>query len=232
MKTKWQEQIIFNLINSTEHEKLLAKVPNRSFLDMSVVYGRVQKLDDRTMKYEMINNSIMEAHELTEEQLYNLAMENTSKLIPFKVRTGEQLLRTMWEQMYDEAWPEHLSNVAPECLFLTNEYWHFGANALLYKEVFDEIADQLGENLYIIPSTCHELFVVKEGNIEPEHLAGELQRLNENSIRTNDVLSDQIYRYDKVKREFSQVTDFPKRAFSERRKKEMRKEEKNRSTAR
>ena len=79
---------------------------------------------------------------------------------------------------------------------LTNPMRHFGASCLLYPGILEQIACQLGENFYLLPSSIHETMIVPEGQSPSlETLQEMVKEINETQMDVEEVLSDYVYYY-------------------------------------
>ena len=70
-------QIIFRLINTEYYEELLNSVPHREFYDLSIVY---YELDQDTKIATLMSHQVVNKLNLSEQELYELAMINTKEL--------------------------------------------------------------------------------------------------------------------------------------------------------
>lgn len=75
------QKIVFHLINTEQNRELLADVPHREFLDLSIVYELVVQMDETGIAFGMIKNDMARKLSMTEEQLFQHAYENTKKLL-------------------------------------------------------------------------------------------------------------------------------------------------------
>ncbi len=83
---------------------------------------------------------------------------------------------------------------------LTNSRGINGASCILYREVIHEFAHDLNSNLYIIPSSIHEVAIVKDdGYISKEELIDMVIGVNELEVDQEDYLSNNVYYYDRNK---------------------------------
>ncbi len=58
------------LVNSEENKELLAHVPNRSLLDLSIIYRIMVELPDATFNSAIITNDLADKFELSEPDLF------------------------------------------------------------------------------------------------------------------------------------------------------------------
>ena len=72
-----------------------------------------------------------------------------------------------------------------------------GAVSLLYENELHELAENLESDLYILPSSVHEVLAVSTELTEPEELAQMVAEVNMQKVALEERLSNQVYHYDK-----------------------------------
>ena len=82
---------------------------------------------------------------------------------------------------------------------VSNYLRYYGAAAMLDDSFLEKAAKTFGESFYIIPTNIDRIEVVAESKTEPKKLAGLLARWNERQ-EEYQILSDNIYRYDRTKK--------------------------------
>lgn len=81
-------------------------------------------------------------------------------------------------------------------IILTNERGINGAAVILYPGCLKEIGEITGLDLYILPSSIHELLVIPDdGNVYTHELKHMIHEVNESCVVEEEVLSDQLYHY-------------------------------------
>lgn len=92
---------------------------------------------------------------------------------------------------------------------ITNERGVEGAVSMLYEDKVHKLAESLESDLYILPSSVHEVIAVSVNMGEPEELARMVAEINMDKVKLEDRLSNQVYHYDKDLRKFTLATDTP-----------------------
>ncbi len=77
-----KDRIIFRLINTEKNKELLLDVPHREFLDLSLVFAVLVEADNDGTAVMLIKDLHMRQWKVTKEQLWNVAKENTKRLLP------------------------------------------------------------------------------------------------------------------------------------------------------
>lgn len=198
-----KRKITFQLINTAQNHEMLANVPHREFNDLSIIYRYIMDSETDNVQSFVITNKIAEVLKLDEKDLYNLAMTNTKKLFPPAVYTMQDLLAQMGVSSID------LSDPVPMYI-ITNKHRVNGAASILYDDVLYDLANKLDTNLYLLPSSIHEVIAIP---FKPESLK-DLEEMvcdiNINEVDVSDRLSNAVYVYDKEARKLSLATNTKK----------------------
>lgn len=203
-----EENVLMKLINTGMNQELLAHCPHREIMDLSVVYYWAVAMDEEGMATAMITNENVGKIHATEEELFELATKNTKRIMPTMVQElgaflGFSLSDLPLGDDFASAKLDH------EIFLVTNEQGLNGAVAMLDDEVLHTIAERFGDNLHILPSSTHEVLVVKAEVGHEKELAEMVADINQREVPLGDRLSDNVYFYDRLKRELSMATGSP-----------------------
>ena len=101
------------------------------------------------------------------------------------------------EEEIKEAFPGYTKTPLKERVYVvTNKHDFFGANALLYSDVIAEVANKIGTDCFILPSSVHDLIVLSTDTYYKQNsLANIVKTTNSESVRPSERLSDSIYMY-------------------------------------
>ena len=213
--SRLKDNVFFTLINAEQNKELLKTVPHREFEDLAIVYRWNLGNDSLGTYTNLVNNDLAEKEGLTENDLYNAASKNTKELFPVSIKNMNEVIGEMifGESGIDEDMQKEFSEVMQEtpdenCMYvITNESKLFGAASMLYEEPIHELAEQVGGDLYILPSSVHEVIAVPADFGSPEELAEMVYEVNMEQVDINDRLSNQVYHYDKDLRTLRLATD-------------------------
>lgn len=208
-----KDSIIFQLINTKQNEDMLRDVPHREFQDLSIIYRWVVNTDDEEIYSTVIRNSLAKELGMGEEQLFNLAAENTRRILPPTVKSMNEVMRDMFAA---DGMPKELADLLigekpPEqtMWIISNERGDCGAASMLYEDKLHKLAESVGNDLYILPSSIHEVIAVSVEMGGPEELAQMVADVNMEEVDIRDRLSNQVYHYDKDLRKLTLATDTP-----------------------
>lgn len=210
---KAKDNIIFQLINTEQNKQLLQNIPHREFQDLSLIYRWMVSNDKDGMATSIVTEYMAERMGCNEEQLYKLAVENTKRLCPPVILSMKEV---MMEMLHQDGIPEELIEPMLEEMsednmmyVISNSQKTNGAVSMLYENGLHELATELEDDLYILPSSVHEVIAVRASLAEPEQLAEMVNEINMSQVSLNDRLSNQVYHYDKDLRKLTLATDTP-----------------------
>ncbi len=209
-----KNRIVYKLVNYDKNRELLKEIPHRKFLDLAIVYYYLVDIKEFSNATILIHNSHTETWNVKEEDLYDTAKINTPALL--KVRFCG-MLDVLEEISEDDFIMEKLKgkDIAKESgkdnrsltkirvkkdetgmYVLSNRSRMFGAVSVLYEGVLESCATQLEANLFILPSSVHEVILIPDdGQILTEKLEDMVREVNATQLEIQEFLSDTIYYY-------------------------------------
>ncbi|HBY71659.1 MAG TPA: hypothetical protein DEG06_05395 [Lachnospiraceae bacterium] len=201
--------IIYRLVSFERNQKLLSQIPHIKYLDLAVTFHCVVRDDEEGIGTIRITNEHMKQWKTTTEELSSYAAKNTSRWFPASIRSMEEtilgLLREEHEQSKEdvitEEWMEQrIANQRSEkkhtMYILTNQKGINGASCLLYSNLLFDFANNIQSDLYILPSSIHEVILVpSQKKIKKESLEQMVWEVNHTHVAPEEVLSDRVYYY-------------------------------------
>lgn len=187
---------------STERnsEYLTGKV-NMSFGDLSACF--YIEVGEGTIT---ITEEMAETWGRTAEDLLTVAMENAHEQSIYEIMDMRAVLSDMMHispEEFDEQMPGS-ENVESMMYVVSNKTRVSGSGAILDLDLWKEFAKEHG-NLYILPSSIHELIAVPDNGADDavENLTAMVREVNSTQVAPEEVLSENVYYYDKEKNEIS-----------------------------
>lgn len=217
-----RDRIAFKIINAEKNKKLLSRVPHKRKLDLAIVFYCVLKCDYEENVTTLIHNQHQEMWGIGVGTLYEDAMRNAPKLLPYEIKSMNDIIREMLkdsggdsvceESVYDGEVTEPLTDLIMEELeksndenqmyVLTNKYKLYGASAIFYPDVLKKFAEVMDSNLIIIPSSVHEVILIPmEDDMDMEGFRKMINDVNREEVDPTEILSDHAYIYDRDKDE-------------------------------
>lgn len=200
-----KDKIVYRIINTDMNTELLKETPHIKWLDLSIVFYILVKMDENGTGSVRITNSLMDTWNVQIDDLSKAAYENTQKLMPAKIRSLMDIVSGI---VFDEgkntytnieqAWKNNYNNGVP--IVISNNYGINGFSTVLYEGFLKKIADELGaKEFYILPSSIHEGIIVYKGvgRKDVSELKKMVKEVNETVVERFERLSDTVYLYNR-----------------------------------
>lgn len=202
-------RICFQLVNAERNREWLQMVPHRRLFDLAVVYYIL--LDDSSsgMATVKVTNQLASCWGVDEERLYAYAAENTRNLLHFVVTPMEMVIAG--RQADEEPLPPDYEVIAEKDFIMTiqkdtdwnlyvvsNKDKTFGAVSMLYTDILCKISERLKANLFILPSSTHEVIMIPEDKaMDSSELFQIVCAVNRNDVCEEEFLADNVYYYNR-----------------------------------
>lgn len=184
---KIRGRIVYRLINREKNTELLKETPGRDFLDLSVVFCVLMKLDrgGGNMTSMLIRREHLKWWQVTEEELFRTACENTKRLLPAEFKPMSEVVGAE-------------DGTKDDLYVLTNTGKNFGAASLLYEGQLEAAGRFFGQDFYVLPSSIHEVILLPVSDALPyRELCAIVEEMNETQVQKDEVLSNYVYYYDR-----------------------------------
>ena len=140
------------------------------------------------------------------EEIDLLATENTERLFPVQADRLDMIVKAMMlhglgEDNISEDMQSWLLSGDDSMLYVvTNHLMVNGAGVMCYRNVIKNLADRLNSDLYILPSSLHEILVISTDGLDKEYLRDMVYTINRSKdISKEIILSDNVYLYSREK---------------------------------
>ena len=197
-------KITYWLVSKERNKQFLESVPHLPFLNMAVVFYIIHHVSKEGMESICVTNELAGKWGLSAKSLYIIAEKNTPILLPPVIDTMEHTLELLMGEINCAIEPAGDSNKPIPMHIMTNKYQINGASVLLYHGLLDGLAEKLGTDLYVIPSSIHELIIMpaEDGSLSLSKLSDMVKEINENHVKEEEILSDCAYYYDHKEKSF------------------------------
>ena len=184
---KVKGRICFRLVNRERNREQLDGIPYLPILDLAVCFYYAFDGSGIANGSITICREHMEQWGTTEQELFALAVKNMPRLYPEETGIlGSALLALT------DGKPLHI---------LTNVRHTFGACTILYPGALERMGERIGDSFYLIPCSVHEFLLLSEGcGRSAEELKSMIREVNRCELSPEDVLSDELYYYDRQER--------------------------------
>ena len=190
-----KDQLFVRLSSSLVNPDFWLNAPHRIIGDMVLTYHILISSNDQYITNTMITGQIMEEYGVSEEKLHRDALESAQHLFPaITPDLGHELMSAAKG-----------GNMA-DAIIITNQKFVNGASAVLYPGVLEKIAERLGNDFYVIPSSVHEMIAIPVKD-NYEYVQNMLRQVNRTDSVGTDKLSDSLYWYDRKEKRFERCED-------------------------
>lgn len=191
-------RVIYRLVNYEKNKEILEDCPHIRLYDLAVTFRWVARIDDVGVSTSLITNKQVKEWGVSVNDLVLAARQNTPRLFPAQIIDMEEMLAGMVSFiLYPSTIPMYI---------LTNKQELNGASALLYGDILKDFANKKGADMYILPSSIHEVIMIPADRIDdPKKLSSMVHEANTTVVSTGDVLSDSVYYYDRKKDQITEI---------------------------
>lgn len=185
-----KENLQIRLINYEKNTEILKDMPYVRWNDLAAIFFYEIKGWENGQAGVIVNNHHLALWKETAETLYEDALEN------MKNRVEEELF--LLADLFTVKQTKDTAKLPPVYV-LTNRTRQYGAAVMLYSGKMKELADTVGSDLVILPSSLHEVLLLPDN--DGMHLRWEqmVREVNRAVVDPEEVLSDHIYRYSRDK---------------------------------
>lgn len=217
-----KDSIVFKLIFKKTNRESLKTLVHIDFLDLAIVFMCFFKDDGGKISQIQINNDHLKLWQTDAASLFTLAAKNTGRLLPASIKNMDDIIKDIiydeinagnfapgvvmedFEDKYGsprEAADGILSDIneirhTMPMYVLTNSKKINGAACIIYENVLKNFAESIGSDLFILPSSVHEVILIPyDEKIEKSSLNKMVREVNRSELNACDVLSDHVYVY-------------------------------------
>lgn len=198
-----RDKLMIAVCNAEENRELLKKVPHERREDLALIFRICLKVSHEVTGTALVSYHHLNTWKIREEQLKKDAWESMQHhSIPVFERMGSliccsiEALRQESETGIEGCIPEQYFDLP--IYILTNEEGLYGAAYMFDSQRMSQIAEQLDGNLIVLPSSTHEVIILKENEaMDLEPIREMVRDINANEVAPEEKLSDEIYRFDR-----------------------------------
>ena len=204
---KVMDNLSFRLLEKRRNTDFLANMPYADVGNGLALIVDINMPGDRNGDWRIaVNHGVMEALGVDKETLFFKAMDDV--LVndpPILSDMTQALFSPDKENLLDRTDPIDPSDLGGMYV-LTTESGNLGASALFYPDVQEKAAELMGSGYYVLPSSVHECILVPDtaGHNEKD-LCAMVKEANRTVVEPKDVLSDNVYHFDKDSRQLTKV---------------------------
>ena len=204
---KVRDSIVLRLVNYDKNRSMLKTCPHKRYLDLAIVFRYMAGRSSIGIASSLIRNEEFALWDVSLEELYQTALFNTMREFPWHMDSLAKVIVDSFKKRMPEEDTEELAEELSileqtengvSMFVLSNDTGVYGAACILYDSVLKNFARVQECNIFILPSSVHEVMLVPENtDTEPEFLKNLVEEANRSAVGLVDLLSDHIYYYDR-----------------------------------
>lgn len=216
---KYRNAIYYRVVHYEKNKKLLEKIPHIRYLDLAITFYCKVGEDGNGLQSFCITYDILKQWDMEEDELYQVAKENTPYMFPPRVCTMKSFIddlvqeeeqNNFWKdssefipitnkQCYDYYVKQIMEEIdwGEQMYIITNRCGVNGAATLLYPELLHTFSEKCKNDLFVLPSSIHEIIVIPKMGFEKNDLIKMVKEVNENQVAEDEILSDCVYEYNR-----------------------------------
>lgn len=187
-------RIFHKVINYEKNRELLQNVPHLRWNDLAVTF--YYRMEEGILERSSITvqNSHLDMWGQSVEEIFRISQRNMKEKMP------GHLIPILERQ------EKGTGGIGVPMYVLTNKEEILGASAMLYSEEIKKLAERLDSDLLILPSSLHEIILLPDNQKEGYSFYREVvSEVNRTQVPAEEILSFNLYRYDRQKEEIELI---------------------------
>lgn len=183
-----------SVVSTQLNKGVLDKYIHREYLDLSVIYKVVLLRDDNGRYTITISKALAEKLDLTIEDLERASVMN--KGVECYITASVQKIIMESGVLTDEE--KYLAdNGGCPMYTISSRDGIEGASSILHTSLFAGLAAALNHDLFILPSSIHELICIPDLGQHTYFLREMVASVNSSSVEPEEILGSSVYRYNR-----------------------------------
>lgn len=190
-----KNKIVYSLVNYERNKELLTDTPHIRYLDLAIVFRYVVQGNEVESATILIKDNHIKLWGISKEELYARASVNTPLMRPCEIVSMSNILKGLLQGDISD---DEICMPSPMYV-ITNKQKCCGASCILYENVLKEFADRMESDLYILPSSIHEMIIISASyGMNKEELTEMVRSVNSEQVADEDILSDNVYIFERA----------------------------------
>lgn len=186
---KVKERLFIRVSNADKNMNIIESAPYKKVEDLIITCHISVGQGTNSMASTIVNKELLELYGVTEDQLFEDAMENAPEVSPVRIDSMYNFISHMVPEF------EENPDEANSMYIVTNKTNTYGAAAIFYSGILDKMYEKIGGSFIVLPSSVNEVIVVPDYGRYKE-LKKMVEDINESSVEPEERLSNSVYKYD------------------------------------
>ena len=201
-----RSRIALRIVNPRQETELLRSLPHLPCMDLAFIFVVFFNRDPHAQMTAAVRTSHLEQWGIAPEELLPIAAANSPRCMPPHLESIADLLGISEDAMEKALLTKPDSDAVSAgreespLYVLTTRQGIYGAAAMLYPGILRSFAAAAGDDLYIIPSSVHEVLLqAKGGAPDVQDMNAIIREINAGEVQPKERLSDHVYLYSREK---------------------------------
>ena len=198
-----KDKLILSVISASRNAELLMDVPHKLVGDMAIIYKILANSEPGQFATANVKHDMLAAWGKTFDELYPWVKENSQRLLGSTYISMDEFLRqemdmptALFEEDSEE--PDLFPPFMIPMYIISNKTKMLGAAAIFYGDELSIIAEKIQSDLFILPSSIHEVIAIPvlDGNEDDAQTFLQMVKdVNTGTVHPRDQLTDEVYLY-------------------------------------
>ena len=163
--------------------------------DVNISYGQITKPNETYEAITVRGEDDQVGVNLNVTRMYEAMQEGDSYLEVLQ-KAAETMMEIMGEDMFGDL-GLNIPDEDEKMFVATVPDKIHGAGVIAYPDFMEQASEKLGGDFYILPSSLHEVLLVKDNcDMSLHELKQMVQEVNETQVSPEEKLTDNVYHYD------------------------------------
>lgn len=200
-------KLFFKIVNYENNAAALSGTVYERFNDLALTVRYLCEDSNGSIASFAVTDTLLAGWEVSKDKVLELTRDNTRKLFPPVTKS----LLSMLDGMIDDIPEGEIGDVG--MYVITNNKGVNGAAYMAYPDVVQDAVNKSGisGDAYIIPSSIHEVIIIDASLGKADELADMVKIVNSTTVRVEDRLSDNVYKYDSKEKKIEIVNEKPEK---------------------
>ena len=186
-----RDRLTIRMVNREQNRILLEReVVSIPFLDLAGIFCIVDSLEQMNMEMK-VTKGLMKVWGTGIEELRETALRNLALRGGFQLRDIREIIAEAGSREF----PQEEAEREAYMYVLTDGSMRNGPAVMFLPELLRGFAEFLGDDLLLLPSSIHELIVLRASGADPGELKRIVREINEAVVDSEEILGDHIYQY-------------------------------------
>ena len=191
-----KDRLAMKIVNYDKNKEMLENLPHFKYGDLAAIFQVQVDANEFGNAVITVRNEHMNMWGTNPTEMMEAAKANMEEKAPMNIRSMMDVMADMMGMSREDM--EEMGADSMPMYVMTNETKINGAAAMIFTDKLQEFAESHDCNMFILPSSIHEVLLIPEdAGMDVESLKAMVSEVNANEVAPEEVLSDNVYFYDK-----------------------------------